>query len=129
MSSLRALTFAMSTLIGPVADPVFGAAPRQVSGVRAGHQRLGRDASGVDAGAADQFALDHRDALPGCRQSTRQRRPGLPGANDDRVEMLCHRLAVSARIANPPKIATASSSRAIGRSWPSRAATNRWRAW
>ncbi len=75
------------------------------------------------------FALDDRDALPGRGQPTRQRRPGLPGTDDDRVETLRHRWAVSARIANPPKIATASSSSAIGKSCPPRAATSRLRAW
>jgi len=46
-------------------DTVFRAATGQLGGVRAGHQGLGRNASVVDTGAADQFALDDRDALPG----------------------------------------------------------------
>ncbi len=74
-------------------DSVFGAAAGQVGGVRAGHQRLGWDASGVDAGAADVFALDDRDPLPGGGQPTRQWRSGLAGTDDDRVEMLCHQVS------------------------------------
>ena len=91
ISSLRALTFAMSTLTLAGADPVVGAAACDVGGVRTGDQGLGGNASGVDAGAADEFALDHRDGLAGRGQPTRQRWPGLPGADDDRVELFCHR--------------------------------------
>ena len=85
----------------------------------------------VDAGAADQLALDHRDGLPGGGQPAGQRWPGLAGTDDDRVEMLCHECCqqqIAAdqerRSANPPKIATASSSSAIGRSCPPLAATS-----
>ena len=72
-------------------DAEFGAATGQLCGVRAGHQCLGRDASGVDAGAADVFALHHRNALPGRCQPPRQWGSGLAGTDDDRVEMLSHR--------------------------------------
>ena len=71
------------------ADAEIGPAARDVRGVRAGDQRLGRDAAGVDAGAADQLAFDHRDGLPGRGQPAGQRRPGLAGADDDRVEAFC----------------------------------------
>ena len=73
-------------------DAVVPAAPGQVRGVGAGHQRLGRNASGVDTGAAEQFAFDYRDALPGSGQPTRERGPGLTGTHDDRIEMRCHQL-------------------------------------
>ena len=76
------------------ADTVFGAAPGRVRGVRAGHQRLGRDAAVVHTGAADQFAFDHGDRLARLRQPTGKRRPGLAGADDDRVELLCHRTRI-----------------------------------
>lgn len=120
------------------ADAVVGAAARQVRGMRGGHQRLGRDAPGVDARAADQFAFDDRDALPGFRQPPRQRRARLARTDDDRVEMFCHLTAVSrysvstwpvtATMTSPPTIATASSSSAMGRSRPA-AAASRLRAW
>lgn len=82
------------------ADPpgrhtVIGAATGQLGNVRAGHQRLGWDAPGVDAGAADQFALDDRDALPGGGQPSRKRGSGLAGTDDDRVEMFAHLTADS----------------------------------
>jgi hypothetical protein len=64
-------------------------------GMRAGHQRLGRDAPVVDAGPADQFALDYRDPLPDGCQSTCEWWAGLAGTDDDRVETLCHLTAVS----------------------------------
>ena len=71
-------------------DAVVGAAPRQMGGIGAGDQRLGRHAAGVDAGAAEQLALDQRDLHAGAGQPPGERRPGLPGADDDRVESLGH---------------------------------------
>ena len=73
------------------ADAVFGSTPGRVCRMRASHQRLGRDTAVVDAGAADQLAFDHRDLLARLRQPACKRRPGLAGADDDRVEFLCHR--------------------------------------
>ncbi|BBY76830.1 hypothetical protein MPRF_37290 [Mycolicibacterium parafortuitum] len=70
------------------ADPEVGTAAREVRGVRAGDERLGRDATGVHTGAADELALDDRDGLAGLGEPRRQRRPGLPRADDDRVELL-----------------------------------------
>jgi hypothetical protein len=49
-------------------------------------QGLGRHAAGVDAGAAEQLALDQRDPHAGGGQAADQRRPGLAGADDDGVE-------------------------------------------
>ena len=51
------------------ADAVLGAASGDVCGVRAGHQRLGRNAAVVDAGSADELALDHRDGLARLRSA------------------------------------------------------------
>src|SRR5947209_4887774 len=109
-------------------DTVVGAAAGQVCGVRAGNQRLGRDAPGVDAGAADQFALHYRHGVAGCGQPPDQRGPGLAGTHHDRVETLCHRAAVSAASAIPPPTATTSSSSAAGRS-RSNDLASRARAW
>ena len=70
----------------PIIDAELGAAPRDVRGVGARDQRLGRHAAGVDAGAAEQLALDQRDRHAGGGQPAGERRPGLAGADDDRVE-------------------------------------------
>ena len=112
MSSLRALTFAMSTLIGPVATPY--SAPRRAR--CAACALATRVLVGMHPVLTQVPPISLRSTtatrLPGCRQSTRQRWAGLPGPNDDRVETLCHRLSRQrARIAKPPKIATASSSK------------------
>src|SRR5277367_813973 len=109
-------------------DTKVGAATGQVRGVCAGHQCLGRDASVVDTGAADELALHHGNGVAGCGQPACERGPGLTGAHYDRVETPCHRAAVTAASANAPSTATASSSKAIGRSWPCDA-TRRVRAW
>ena len=39
-------------------DSVIGGVPRQVRRIRAGNQRLGRHAAGVDTGAAEVIAFD-----------------------------------------------------------------------
>ena len=109
-------------------DPVFGTAARKMRGLCTGHQCLGRDASGVDAGAADQLALHHGNGVTGRGQPACQRGPGLAGAHDDRVEALCHRAAATAASANPPPTVTASSNNATGRSRPTDPA-RRARAW
>ena len=58
-------------------DAEVGRAARDVRGVRARHQCLGRHAAGVDAGAADQFPLD--DARRSCpRPSTVRPARGRP---------------------------------------------------
>ena len=71
-------------------DAEIGTAPRDVRGTGARDQRLGRNAAVVDARAADSFALDDRGLAAGLRQSDRQRRSGLPGADDDGVVTFGH---------------------------------------
>ena len=84
---MRALTRFMSTRDRPPSDDAeIGGAARQVGGIGAGDQRLGRDAAGVDAGAAEELALDERDGHARGGQPAGQRRSGLAGADDDRVE-------------------------------------------
>ena len=63
-------------------------APREVGGIGAGDQRLGRHAAGVDAGSAEMMALDQSDFHPRRREPRRQRRTGLAAAHDDGVEDL-----------------------------------------
>src|SRR5580692_9690687 len=94
-------------------------------GIGAGHQGLGRRAASVDAGAAEQFALDDGDLLAGLGQPDRERRPRLPGADDDRVERLAHS---NLTISKAPPMAHRSSSTAIGQSRPPIALTRRLRA-
>ena len=53
-------------------DPVIGRTPRQLCGIGARHQRLCRRAAGIDAGAADEIALDDRDLHPGAGKAERQ---------------------------------------------------------
>ena len=72
------------------ADTVLGAASGHVCGVRAGDQRLGRNAAVVDARAADELALDHCDGLPCGGQPAGEWRARLAGADDDGVEFACH---------------------------------------
>lgn len=69
-------------------------------------------------------------ALPGLRRNTTalSRVAHRAGGINDRVEVRCHRAAAAATMANPPNTATESSSSAIGRSWPPRAATSLVRA-
>ena len=91
IASLRALTRAMSTRTGAVEhDAEVGGATRDMGGTRARDQRLGRDAADVDAGAADQLALDDRGLAAGIAQPDGQRRAGLPGADDDRIVAFGH---------------------------------------
>ena len=73
-------------------DPVIGGAACKMRSVSARGQRLGRSAARVHACAAEQLALDDRDFSARGRQSPRQGRTGLSGANDDRVEVR-HRAA------------------------------------
>jgi len=66
-------------------DAVFGRPPGHVRSVGARDQRFGWGAASVDAGAPDKPPLD--DGYPHARscQPHRQRRPGLTGADDDRI--------------------------------------------
>ena len=68
----------------------FRRAPRHVRGIGARHHRLGRDAAGIDAGAAEQLALDDRDLHSRCGQAPGEGGPGLSGTDNDRVEILRH---------------------------------------
>ena len=89
--SARALTRFMSILIGlSISDAILGAASRKMRRIGAGDQRLGRHAAGVDAGSAEQMALDQRDLHAGGSQPSSQRGPGLPGPDDDGVESSFH---------------------------------------
>ncbi len=72
-------------------DAEIGGATRDMGGTRARDQRLGGNAADVDAGAADQLALDDRGFAAGIAQPDGQRRAGLPGADDDRIVRLRHR--------------------------------------
>ena len=64
--------------------------PRQVGGVGAGNQGLGGRAAGVDAGAAEQLALDDGDLHPGLAETNGKGRARLAGADDDCVEAAIH---------------------------------------
>src|SRR5947207_3806677 len=93
-------------------DAVLGAAPREVRGIGTGDERLGGHAAGVDAGAAEQMALDQGHRHPGGGKPAGERRAGLPGADDDRIERPAHLITTTTRIAT--MIATASSINAAG---------------
>ena len=81
----------MSTSTAPPSDDAeIGGAPGHVGGVGAGHQRLGRHAAGVDAGAAEQLALDERDLHPRAVSRPASGGAGLAGADDDGVEAMFH---------------------------------------
>ena len=71
----------------PGADPVVGGAARQMRGIGARDQGLGRRAADIDAGSAEQLALDDRDRLARRREPAGHRRAGLAGPDDDRVEV------------------------------------------
>ena len=105
----------MSTRTAVEHDAVFGGAAGEVRGVGAGDQRLGRHAAGVDAGAAEQLALDERDLHPGAGQAAGERRAGLAGADDDGVEVAS---CSADPMSTAPPMATASSMNAAGRSLP-----------
>jgi hypothetical protein len=62
-----------------------GGAARHVRGVGACHQRLRRDAAGVDTGAAEELALDDGEPHACLRQPGGEGRAGLARANDDGV--------------------------------------------
>ncbi len=69
-------------------DAEIGAAAGQMGGIGAGHQRLGRHAAGIDAGAAEIFAFDQAHGFTGAGQAAGQGRSRLAGADDDGVEAL-----------------------------------------
>jgi len=57
-----------------------------MSGIGARDHRFGGNATGVDARAAKQMALNDRDLHPSRGQASGKRRTGLSGSDDDRVE-------------------------------------------
>ena len=119
--SSRALTAFMSTRDrAAIDDAVIRAAARQMRGIGAGDQRLGRHAAGVDAGAAEQLALDHRDLHAGRGQPPASDGPAWP-APTMMASKVCV-MAPLATISTAPTIATASSISAAGRSLPKAAA-------
>jgi len=69
---------------------VFGGAADHLGGVRAGHHRFGGDTAGVDAGSAEEFALDDGHPLPRPGQPPGERRSGLAGPDHDGVERSGH---------------------------------------
>ena len=103
----------------PGQDAEVGSAPREMCGIGAGDQRLGRTAAGIDAGAAEVATLDQRHLAARAREADGERRPGLAAADDDGVEFLGHASATATRAS---RMAAASSRRAAGRSRPNDAA-------
>ena len=96
---------------------------RHVGGIGARHHGLGGYAAGVDAGAAEQFALDDGHFHTRRGQALGEGWPGLSCSDDDGVKLLGHRDTIQ----NAPPMAIASSSRAIGKSRPPVAFTSRLR--
>src|SRR5687767_5970930 len=70
---------------GADVDAVLGGASGHARRVRARHHRLGRNAAGVDAGSAEDLALDERDLHPSSGETRGHVRAGLAGPDDDRV--------------------------------------------
>ena len=58
-----------------------------MGGVGAGDHGFGRNTSGVDAGAAEEIALDDGDALAGSGEAGGKGGSGLSGTDDDGVEI------------------------------------------
>ncbi len=109
---------------------VEGGATCHVGGVGAGDEGFGGDAAGVDAGPAEELALDHGDLHAGPGEASCEGWAGLACADDDCVEcghdgsllfgcdlsVGCQRARKTMR--RPPLMAMASSRRAAGRSLP-----------
>ena len=91
IASFRAFTRAMSMRTGP-SRRTPNSPPRRAKVRRVGarHERLGRHAPGIDAGAAEVFAFDQRHLHAGGDEASHQWRPGLPGPDHDRIEMAGH---------------------------------------
>src|SRR5271168_279956 len=75
---------------GSGADAKVAGAPCEVGCISAGDEGLGGRAAAVDASSADELALDLRNFLAGCGDPAGHRRPGLAGADHDRVETAGH---------------------------------------
>ena len=67
-------------------DAVEGGTACHVGGIGAGDQGLGGDAAGVDAGSAEEMALDEGDLHAGLSERSCEGRAGLTGSDDDGVE-------------------------------------------
>ena len=72
-------------------DAVLAAAAREMGRIGARDHRLRRRAAGVDAGAAEEIPLDDGDRHFGPGEPIGERRAGLPGPDDDRIEPVGHR--------------------------------------
>src|SRR5262249_44434240 len=79
---------------------VIACTARQISCVGARDQRFSWRAPGVDAGAAEKLSLDDGHLLAGSDEAPRQRWPGLPSANDDRI-MMAHDFPSETRVVIP----------------------------
>ena len=64
-------------------DAVIGGAPCDMCRAGTRDQCFGRDAAGVDAGAAEVFAFDERNRAAGFCEPHRERRAGLTAADED----------------------------------------------
>src|SRR6266850_7248948 len=67
-----------------------GAAARHMTRASARDQRLGGNAAGVDAGAAELLALDDRSLQAFLVEARAERRRRLADTDDDRIEALGH---------------------------------------
>jgi hypothetical protein len=97
-------------------------ASRKISDIGTRNERLRGRAARVDAGSADELALDQGDALAGSGESAGEGRPRLPRSDNNRVECPGHEKDLTIRTA--PPIAITSSRSAVGRSLPPIAATS-----
>src|SRR4029077_8760052 len=83
-------------------DTVIGRMACQIGGIGTRYERLGRCATGVHAGAAEQVALNQGYLHAGTAEPPGQGRASLTGSNYDRVEGVAHGwLAVLAAGASP----------------------------
>src|SRR5262249_16891483 len=71
-------------------DAIIRPTPGEMRRIGARDQRLGRHAPRVDAGTAEELALDQRDLHAGPGEAPAERWPGLAGPDDDGVEGLGH---------------------------------------
>ena len=88
--SLRALTAFMSTETGPATHAVVGGGAGLLGDVGAGDHGFGGSAAGVDAGAAEELALDVGDGAASLGEASGERWAGLAGPDDDGVEVFGH---------------------------------------
>ena len=77
---------------------VIAGTARQMGRIGARDQCLGRRASGIDTGAAKELAFDNRHLPTRACEAPSERRPGLPGPDDDRIKFV-HGLASWSHVA------------------------------